>query len=311
MTNDEIAGDIAESPVETTISGPAGPGAAAAAFTNKPASRRTLLRAGGLLAAVGAVGAAGWATGLVATPSAAQAATGRRVIWSKNAHRVYLVEASGAVTRAMPCLGNNWKTPNGTYNIWSYSRAISYVGDRKVYLPDFAPFYRRPGQTWNIGFHAIPVWADNPNAGAQIHDDSLLGGDTETGGCIRVSAGDASFLHSWAAVGTTVVVQDGAYSGPSSSTGSSSSPAPAPTGAGAPPFPTGLRPNRSTPSAIPLQRQLKKARFLAGSVPENANYGPATQRAVAAFHNANPQFRSGSYDPAIGPKGWAFLFTHY
>lgn len=47
---------------------------------------------------------------------------------------------------------------------------------------------------------------------------------------------------------------------------------------------------------------------MASSVVENANYGPLTQAAVAKFHKANPQFAEGTYDPVIGPKGWAFLF---
>jgi hypothetical protein len=80
-----------------------------------------------------------------------------------------------------------------------------------------------------------------------------------------------------------------------------------------PPFPTGLTPNRSSPSAAPLQRQLKKAGFLAKTVPESPNYGPATQQAVAAFHNRHTQFRSANqtHDPSIGPKGWAFLFSNF
>lgn len=80
-----------------------------------------------------------------------------------------------------------------------------------------------------------------------------------------------------------------------------------------PQFPTGLGPNKRSPSAVPLQRQLKRAGFLAAAVTESANYGPKTQQAVAAFHNKHPQFRSAgtTYDPAIGPQGWKFLFANY
>ncbi|MGW3513813.1 LysM peptidoglycan-binding domain-containing protein, partial [Streptomyces sp. NPDC000994] len=78
-----------------------------------------------------------------------------------------------------------------------------------------------------------------------------------------------------------------------------------------PKFPAGLTPNRATPSARTLQRALKAAGFLAKTVAEADNYGPQTQTAVGKFHNAHPQYRSQgvSYDPAIGPKGWAALFT--
>ena len=88
---------------------------------------------------------------------------------------------------------------------------------------------------------------------------------------------------------------------------------PAPKPKVVPPFPSGLKPNSSRPSARALQAQLKRAGFMPRSVPAADNYGPQTQKAVAAFHNKHRQFRSKgkSYDPAIGPSGWKFLFTNY
>ncbi|MFJ4585335.1 N-acetylmuramoyl-L-alanine amidase [Streptomyces echinatus] len=76
-----------------------------------------------------------------------------------------------------------------------------------------------------------------------------------------------------------------------------------------PAFPTGLAPNKAKPSARGLQRALKAAGYLSTSVPEADNYGPQTQAGVARFHNAHPTYRAAgkSYDPAIGPKGWAYL----
>ena len=81
----------------------------------------------------------------------------------------------------------------------------------------------------------------------------------------------------------------------------------------APPFPVGIGPGKTSPSAIPLQRQLKKAGFMATSVPEAANYGPKTQEAVARFHNKHTEFRApgDDWDTRIGPKGWAYLFQKY
>ncbi|MET9120017.1 CHAP domain-containing protein [Streptomyces sp. NPDC004528] len=77
-----------------------------------------------------------------------------------------------------------------------------------------------------------------------------------------------------------------------------------------PPFPKGLAPNHSKPSARALQRALKAAGWLPRTVPEADAYGPQTQKAVAAF-NAKHGFRTAglTYDPAIGPKGWATLNT--
>ncbi|HEX5541973.1 MAG TPA: LysM peptidoglycan-binding domain-containing protein [Micromonospora sp.] len=78
-----------------------------------------------------------------------------------------------------------------------------------------------------------------------------------------------------------------------------------------PPFPAGLAPNRSAPSAVSLQRACKVLGFMPKSVQESPNYGPATQAAVIRFHNENPQFRAkgATRDPAIGPRGWAHLFA--
>lgn len=77
----------------------------------------------------------------------------------------------------------------------------------------------------------------------------------------------------------------------------------------APPFPKGLAPGRSSPSAVPLQRTLKAAGYMPRSVKESPHYGPQTQAAVARFHNAHPTYRARgvSHDVAIGPKGWAAL----
>ncbi|MEV5080336.1 peptidoglycan recognition family protein [Streptomyces sp. NPDC056159] len=93
-------------------------------------------------------------------------------------------------------------------------------------------------------------------------------------------------------------------------------PAPAPVPAKpkpyAPPaFPAGLKPNSAKPSARSLQGALKAAGFMAKSVAEADNYGPKTQDSVAAFHRKHSAYASKGVarDVAIGPKGWAHLFT--
>ena len=80
-----------------------------------------------------------------------------------------------------------------------------------------------------------------------------------------------------------------------------------------PAFPKGLAPGKSSPSARTLQKQLKKAGFLAKDASESDNYGPMTRTAVAKFHNKHSQFKAEgiSKDVKIGPKGWNFLFTNY
>ncbi|WP_406014318.1 CHAP domain-containing protein [Streptomyces sp. NBC_00984] len=78
-----------------------------------------------------------------------------------------------------------------------------------------------------------------------------------------------------------------------------------------PAFPAGLAPGRKSPSARGLQRALKAAGFMSAAIAEADTYGPATQAAVARFHQAHPAYRAAGqhYDPAIGPKGWAALHT--
>jgi murein DD-endopeptidase MepM/ murein hydrolase activator NlpD len=77
------------------------------------------------------------------------------------------------------------------------------------------------------------------------------------------------------------------------------------------PYKDGLpKPNSKTPSAKPLQQELKRVGYLGENVELADNYGPLTQQAVGAFHVDNPQFSSEDWpgnDVAIGPKGWAHL----
>ncbi|MGD6750277.1 peptidoglycan recognition protein family protein [Streptomyces sp. BH105] len=77
-----------------------------------------------------------------------------------------------------------------------------------------------------------------------------------------------------------------------------------------PAFPKGLAPNHSSPSAKTLQKALKATDWLAESVTLADNYGPLTQKAVAGFNKKHGLNDAGkTYDPAIGPRGWALLFT--
>jgi hypothetical protein len=79
-----------------------------------------------------------------------------------------------------------------------------------------------------------------------------------------------------------------------------------------PAFPVGLAPGKSKPSAKSLQKALRAAGFMQISDRDLSNtYGPRTQAAVDRFFDAHPQFRSQGkpHDTAIGPRGWAYLFT--
>jgi GH25 family lysozyme M1 (1,4-beta-N-acetylmuramidase) len=87
-------------------------------------------------------------------------------------------------------------------------------------------------------------------------------------------------------------------------------PAPGPTAHPRYPYPTGIHPGGTTPSARPLQKALKRTDWMADDVTESDHYGPITQHAVAGFnrkHHMND--RGKTYDPAIGPHGWALLMS--
>jgi GH25 family lysozyme M1 (1,4-beta-N-acetylmuramidase) len=87
-------------------------------------------------------------------------------------------------------------------------------------------------------------------------------------------------------------------------------PKPGPTAHPSHPYPHGIHPGGTSPSARSLQTALKKTGWLASSVMESDHYGPQTQAAVAGFnrkHNLNSV--GVSSDSAIGPHGWALLMT--
>lgn len=102
-----------------------------------------------------------------------------------------------------------------------------------------------------------------------------------------------------------------AYASAGTSTGSGGTKTTTPTKKYTPPaFPKGLAPNHAKPSARTLQRALKATDWLGENVELADNYGPQTQKAVAGFNAKHGLNDAGkSYDPAIGPKGWALLFT--
>jgi GH25 family lysozyme M1 (1,4-beta-N-acetylmuramidase) len=76
------------------------------------------------------------------------------------------------------------------------------------------------------------------------------------------------------------------------------------------PYPVGIRPGSSNPSARPLQKALKLTGWMAHDVAESDHYGPATESSVGGFNEKHHLNAVGvRYDPAIGPHGWALLMT--
>jgi GH25 family lysozyme M1 (1,4-beta-N-acetylmuramidase) len=89
-----------------------------------------------------------------------------------------------------------------------------------------------------------------------------------------------------------------------------SAPAPGPTAHASHPYPKGIAPGRSVPSAEPLQAALQATGWMPKNVRRSPHYGPATSAGVAGFNDKHHMNSTGTaHDPAIGPHGWALLMT--
>jgi hypothetical protein len=128
----------------------------------------------------------------------ADSGTGRRVVFSEGAQRVWLVGADEGVRRTYLVSGS--LTDNlqpGTYEVWSRSRWAVGIDDSGV-MEYFVRFAH--GQRAAIGFHSIPTKDDQPlQTRAQL-------GTPQSHGCIRQALPDAVAMWRFASAGTTVVV---------------------------------------------------------------------------------------------------------
>lgn len=125
--------------------------------------------------------------------------TGRRVVFSEEQQRVWLVGEKDRVRRAYRVSGS--LTDNldpGTYQV--YSRSLHAIGiDDSGTMKYFVRFTQ--GDTGAaIGFHDIPV-----NNGAAVQTVDQLGTPTSHG-CIRQRTADAQAMWDFAQLGDTVVV---------------------------------------------------------------------------------------------------------
>ncbi|MFB9314033.1 L,D-transpeptidase [Nocardioides plantarum] len=129
----------------------------------------------------------------------ARSGTGRRVVFSEDRQRVWLVSSTGAIRRTYLVSGS--VTDNldpGTYEV--YSRSENAVGiDDSGTMQWFVRFTRGPSGA-AIGFHTIPV-----DDGRVVQSRAELG-TPRSHGCIRQSTPDAKALWAFAPLGTTVVV---------------------------------------------------------------------------------------------------------
>jgi hypothetical protein len=128
----------------------------------------------------------------------ADTGTGRRVVFSKSAQRVWLMAADGAVDATYLVSGSvtNNLGP-GTYAVYSRSRWAVGIEESGV-MQYFVRFAH--GANAAIGFHSIPTKNGTPlQAIAQL-------GTPQSHGCIRQKLTDAKRMWDFADVGTDVVV---------------------------------------------------------------------------------------------------------
>ncbi|WP_107772207.1 L,D-transpeptidase [Nocardioides sediminis] len=133
-----------------------------------------------------------------ALPAGSGSGSGRRVVFSESAQRVWLVTATGTVRRTHLVSGS--LTDNlrpGTYEVWSRSRWAVGIDDSGV-MEYFVRFAH--GKRAAIGFHSIPTKDGEPlQTRAQL-------GTPQSHGCIRQALPDAVATWRFATTGTTVVV---------------------------------------------------------------------------------------------------------
>ena len=180
-------------------------------------SHRAIISAvGALLLTVGTVGmaSANLVAGLLggqpppsssSSSSSSQAAppppddgSGRRIVYSNSAQRVWLVEGNGTVSRSYAVSGKRGVPAPGNYSVFSKSRVSqSASGNLKLeYMVRFAH-----GESLAIGFHAIPT---KPSGDAIQSEEEL--GQYRSAGCVRQRRSDAVALWDFADIGVRVVV---------------------------------------------------------------------------------------------------------
>jgi hypothetical protein len=124
--------------------------------------------------------------------------SGKRVVFSKSAQRVWLVNGTGTAVSTYLVSGS--LTDNlhpGSYHVYSRSRWAVGVSDSGV-MQYFVRFAHGPHAA--IGFHSIPS-----KLGTPLQKLSQLG-TPQSHGCIRQKLTDAEKMWNFAKDGTAVVV---------------------------------------------------------------------------------------------------------
>ncbi len=126
---------------------------------------------------------------------------GRRVVYSKNRMRVWIVDGNNVTARTYRVSGRFGQPDPGTYQVFSRSGFTCNIDHPNICMRFMVRFAKGPKGD-NIGFHEIPE-----QDGVPIQSEAQLG-QALSGGCVRQATADAEYMWAFAGIGTTVVVTD-------------------------------------------------------------------------------------------------------
>lgn len=125
--------------------------------------------------------------------------TGRRIVYSLDQQRVWIVEADERTSGSWLVSGRKSIPRPGTYSIYSRSRwTTSKNGSVRM---EYMLRFTKASSGTAIGFHAIPV----DKNGEPVQSEEELG-QPRSAGCVRQARANAEHLWNWAPDGTTVRV---------------------------------------------------------------------------------------------------------
>jgi putative cell wall-binding protein len=133
-------------------------------------------------------------------PPYPQVGSGRRIIYSNSAQRIWMIDANENLVDTYLVSGRVGIPHYNTYSVFSKSvnAWAPYGGITMKYMVRFV----RPntwGNQWSYGFHAIPRYSN----GQPMQSEAELGFHL-SGGCVRQADAKAYALYQWASIGTTV-----------------------------------------------------------------------------------------------------------
>lgn len=128
----------------------------------------------------------------------ANSGSGRRIVYSDEAQRIWVIDAAEIVVDSYLVSGRENVPPRGFHRIFSKS-PLAWAGHDGITMEHMVRFYH--GGRLPIGFHSIPRYAD----GTPMQTVDELG-TYQSGGCIRQRDDQAEWLYQWAQIGDLVVI---------------------------------------------------------------------------------------------------------